>query len=1208
MNRVNSQDHARPTPRTVEAAVADILGVPDKDGVWYDFKCNGGSIRVRKGLADRDAAFVYARDRQRNCIAGDKQSYRLEREATFYCDNFIAVRYALKQGKKYIVDARGTRVFVLKLDGLLNGDVGADWDAANDNADELARIIEGAPGSFYAAEDPSPKPPPEPNGGLFEASDSATPELTLFVNARGALTKQYTLDANGNLVKTEGGQMAAGTATRIAIGDAQALAELIGTISSNQALALGSMRTDLLAQVTVTTKKALNSGNASDIISRSRDYLTFSKGRRGFCLGDFDCKGITAEVRDKLEQSGGFVAALETVIPELKNAGYVVRASTSAGLFRTDTGQRFADSGGIHLYLGIKDVSDSERFLKALFDRCWLMELSWYTISAAGTLLARSIIDRTVATPEHLCFEGPPLLGPGLAQDKAARMPKVVNGDWLDTRAACPPLTAIEQSRLKELQTKAAFALNAECARVRMAWLQQRTTEIATRCGITEQAAHRIAIKHADGVLLPAVELTFADPAIGIVTVGDVLADPDKYVDEPLADPWEGPSYGRQTAKVLRRPDGSIFVNSFAHGGQTFELKFDAEAINKILQETATSNVVETMINHVLTGSLDEVETDALVKAAAKTAKAGLRPVQQKLKQARIQYEKQRNAQMRAVALANRVDPRPQHDAPLDNAPWLPEMEAYDAILGAVTGDIPPTRHIEDELNCVRCTVVPGTHAFSSDGSDDAVAPQWNIFKLDNCDVANLLEKHIDFIDMKEGYSVQCPPAFVNHYRQWHDSTLPKLVAISPLPLVLGNGEILAPRGLNRLRGIAFIIDDKLRQCLPSGRICDNAPVATALDFLLNDWLVDVSCSFTDKCTAIALALTMIERSLLGERPVGFIDAPSAESGKTVLAKMLVAAVTGTEAATASWSPNEEERRKALLAYFDAGLIYIFWDNIPDGALISCPHLERSCTTSYYADRKLGVSEVISAAAATIHLFTGVNIAPRGALASRSLRVRVDTNLVDPMARTFVHNNPVSWTKANRERILGALYTILLGNPMLDLPADAPTKTRFPMWYRLVGSAVEHAAASYKEANLQDDKAVVVDFGGLFLKQKTSEEEGTNLGETLNELDEAMRHWLKETRPASLHKGEFTAKDLASYLNNATSLGPENTSASASAETIRGFLFQKIPAKAKLSPRVVGIALAAYVDRWRAVDTKKLVLRLRPSHKTNVYRVDRAPV
>jgi hypothetical protein len=415
-----------------------------------------------------------------------------------------------------------------------------------------------------------PEPAQEDDTPAFCAEgDPATPELTLFTNARGALTKQFTLDASGNLVKIDGGQMVAGAAMRIAVGDVRAFADLIGAISSDQALALGSMRADTPAQVTVATKKSLNGRTVPGTISRSREYLTFGEGRRGFCLGDFDRKGITAEVQNKLEQSGGFVAALGMIIPELKNTGYVVRASTSAGLFRTDTGLSFADSGGMHLYLQIKDVSDTKRFLETLHDRCWVAGFGWCWIGKAGQLLERSIIDHAVAMPEHLCFEGPPPLGPGLAQDKAARMPKVVNGTWLDTRTACPPLNAIEQSRLKELQTKAAFALNAERARVRTAWLQQRTEEIASCCGLTFQAAHRIAIKHADGVLLPAIELTFADPAIATVTVGEVLADPDKYVDEPLADPWEGPSYGRQTAKVLRRPDGSIFVNSFAHGGQT---------------------------------------------------------------------------------------------------------------------------------------------------------------------------------------------------------------------------------------------------------------------------------------------------------------------------------------------------------------------------------------------------------------------------------------------------------------------------------------------------------------------------------------------------------------------------------------------------------------------------------------------------------------
>src|SRR5262249_30321741 len=152
-----------------------------------------------------------------------------------------------------------------------------------------------------------------------------------------------------------------------------------------------------------------------------------------------------------------------------------------------------------------------------------------------------------------------------------------------------------------------------------------------------------------------------------------------------------------------------------------------------------------------------------------------------------------------------------------------------------------------------------------------------------------------------------------------------------------------------------------------------------------NDWLIDVSCTFTGKCTAIALALSMIERSLLAERPVGFVTAPGSEHGKTTLIRMLATAVTGLDAVASSWSPNEEERRKALLAYFDAGLIYILGDTPPEGARISCPHIERACTAKYYADRKLGVSDFISTAAATIQMFTGINITAVGALASRVL-------------------------------------------------------------------------------------------------------------------------------------------------------------------------------------------------------------------------------
>ena len=112
--------------------------------------------------------------------------------------------------------------------------------------------------------------------------------------------------------------------------------------------------------------------------------------------------------------------------------------------------------------------------------------------------------------------------------------------------------------------------------------------------------------------------------------------------------------------------------------------------------------------------------------------------------------------------------------------------------------------------------------------------------------------------------------------------------------------------------------------------------------------------------------------------------------------------------------------------------------------------------SSYYSDRKLGVSEMIATAASTIHFFTGNNIAPRGDLASRSLEIRFELDRYDPENREFKHPDPVGWTDNNRAEILGALYTILLGNPTLKKSRNAPMKTRFKMWWRLVGSAVEH--------------------------------------------------------------------------------------------------------------------------------------------------------
>jgi hypothetical protein len=528
------------------------------------------------------------------------------------------------------------------------------------------------------------------------------------------------------------------------------------------------------------------------------------------------------------------------------------------------------------------------------------------------------------------------------------------------------------------------------------------------------------------------------------------------------------------------------------------------------------------------------------------------------------------------------------------DAPWLPEMTAYNAVLGKSRDRLPPARNIEHQAACPREKKLPTMHAFrdakanAANGATSSEPPaQWVIAPLSEHETAEMLERHIDFVD-ENGRSVHCPAPFVKHYMKRDDNALPTIAAIATLPIVLGDGHIFVADGLERSHGIVFIVKPELMKLIPERAACTKEAIGDAMRFLTDEWLVDVATTDANgKAILVALALTIIERSLLPDRPAFFITSGKRGSGKTTAIKMIMEGVTGTPAAAAAWSTNDEERRKALLAYFMYGVPYILWDNIARGTVISCPHIEESCTSAYYSDRKLGVSEMVATAAATIHVFTGNNIAPKGDIASRSLQVRLDANRIDPENREFKHPDPLGWTRANRNRILAALYIILLGNPKLDQAPDAPMKTRYKMWQRIVGSAVEHAAWCALQTDPRidhiPDNPDLPDFGTLFLSQEAEEEEATSLADALLALDGSC-----------CGKGYCWAKDVMDLINT--------RGATEAAVTIRAFLFPTLPHDAPVTAKAVGRRLKAHVGEPVKHGGKMLVLRSEWDTHNNVWK------
>jgi hypothetical protein len=558
-----------------------------------------------------------------------------------------------------------------------------------------------------------PLPPENPPAETKAPPPPLEIELTRLTKDGGPLTKQISLSPDGTLVKDSSAcVMAHGTAERVRVAGVNALSALIEDLALSQAIALGVLRPDLADRVEVTTKKRLlNAVARPDTIARTGSNIIYHGP--AFALLDYDSKGMPTAVAAELKHAGGFWHALLTVLPALKGTAHVTRHSTSAGLSRADTGEALPESDGVHVYVEVKDGADSERFLRALHDRCWLAGFGWMMVSTSGALLERSIVDRMVGGPERMVFEGGPVLLPPLQQDKESRRPIAVGGVVLDTVAACPSLTIVEQARLDELKARERERLAPEMAKAREAFVEAQAKKLVARTGLSEKAARQVIVRQCEGVLRPDIVLPFDDPELAGRTVGDVLDNPEFYEGETLADPLEGVDYGPCKARIMRRDDGTPWIHSFAHGRTTYALKHDATSVRKAMEQGAKDEVVATFALLAVGADIDAAELAQLRQLAKKLSGIGLGVIDDALKSAKQQQAAQNAKAARAHHAARRRDPRPYIRSPLPDEPWLPEMDVLNEVIGAVIAARPPARDIDGDAMQMRKLPVPNMHAFT---------------------------------------------------------------------------------------------------------------------------------------------------------------------------------------------------------------------------------------------------------------------------------------------------------------------------------------------------------------------------------------------------------------------------------------------------------------------------------------------------------------
>ena len=195
------------------------------------------------------------------------------------------------------------------------------------------------------------------------------------------------------------------------------------------------------------------------------------------------------------------------------------------------------------------------------------------------------------------------------------------------TRAAYPDLSVVELSTFRGLLAADRYRLAPEASKAQAQFMDQQAKRIVARARTSFAAAMRIVQCHLGGVLLPLVLLPFDDDEFNGVTVGDVLADPDRFVGATLSDPLEGPKYGRCKAKIMRRTDGTLWIHSFAHGRTIYELKYDAQSIEAAIRTAALSEVLELFIRLLLMSELSAGEEQGLRDLVTKLSGVKARPL-----------------------------------------------------------------------------------------------------------------------------------------------------------------------------------------------------------------------------------------------------------------------------------------------------------------------------------------------------------------------------------------------------------------------------------------------------------------------------------------------------------------------------------------------------------------------------------------------------
>lgn len=788
------------------------------------------------------------------------------------------------------------------------------------------------------ATDEVPRHSEEPERGIA---------FTRFTKNKRSLTKRLSLRDDGELVK-DGSEcrMARGVAETVQVESLSDFAAVLKRLGHNQALAYGVCGRD---EVPIVSSGTPLKDRPAGAIERSRAHFGWGTGP-GVLMLDYDPSKSEGEPL----KPAALIDALCSAVPALANVEMLWMPSAGSCVYHADTGKEIAGIRGQRVYILLDRASEIPRVGALIFARCWLAGFGHFNISAAGSLLDRSLVDAAVFQPERLDFAAGAICDAPLVQRR--REPELVEGDKpMLAVADLNELTPAERERLEAMKAAARASKEPEARAVRERRIEERAQEVIAKKGISDPdkiAVVRESFRSAiEGGELLADFMLWCDTHEEDVSVAEVLENPEKYHGARFADPIEPGCYNdMRIAWANLRSGTRPYIWSHAHGGRRFVLRRQSDTLR--LAAGDRDRAVDFCMD-VTRGSHEIFDRGGML----------VRP------------------------LKMRICPVEPH--------WLMDW-------------------LDREISFQRY------YKRSKDGA------HWQ--------------------------PVDCPRDLADIcIKKSGQRGLPELRAVISAPMIDPAGRLIDAPGYDAESDLLLMTDDPGAYSVGRDPSIDDA--LAALRTLWEPFNLFPYVDAISRSVHLAAVLTAVTRATMRGAPGILYDAPTAGTGKTLLARCVGALVLGKAPGTTSPKTNDDaEMRKDLFSRALGGQAFICIDNVDTH--LKSPSLCDFLTSDEKADRVLAMSKIEEAANVAMVTVTGNNVCIVGDLNRRMLRCRLDTREENPHRRAF-KLDPLDYVLRRRWELCVAACTILRAYHCAGAPRLAEDRLgSFEQWSDTVRQAV----------------------------------------------------------------------------------------------------------------------------------------------------------